>query len=158
MTDKRDDFINSFTNGESWLRLLFMLAFTVVLYLFIAPIVLVIMVFQAAFSLVTGNSNANLRAFSAALSKYVYQILQFLTYNNERKPFPFADFPNAEPNEAATKKKSTAKAKSAAKSTQNTSTATARKSSAKKSVKKRPAAKKGRASSSNGSGGRGSPR
>jgi len=76
--------------------LLFMVPFALVLYVVIAPVILVIMIVQALFTLSTGETNANLRVFSATLSKYIYQVLQFLIYNAEEKPFPFSDLPEVD--------------------------------------------------------------
>ena len=33
---------------------------------------------------------------AVACQKFIYQNLQFLTYNSEQKPFPFADWPEAD--------------------------------------------------------------
>jgi len=40
------------------------------------------------------DTNERLLDFSSDLSVYIYQILQFLTFNSEAKPYPFAVWPN----------------------------------------------------------------
>lgn len=94
MSDDLDDIVDNLRETSAWIRVLFMVGFALVLYLVIAPIVVVMLVVQALFAILTGASNTNLRRFGNALSQYVLQILQFLTYNSEYKPFPFNDFPS----------------------------------------------------------------
>ena len=79
-----------------WIRLVFMVLFALFLQLASSVMVLLVVV-QFLFSLVTGNDNSSLRKFGSSLSKFIYQTLQFLTYNSESKPFPFLDWPEAEP-------------------------------------------------------------
>jgi len=74
---------------NQWIRILYMVLFWIVLY-FSVMVTGVLIFIQVLFALVTGADNKNLRGFSAALTKYINQILLFLTYNDERKPFPFA--------------------------------------------------------------------
>jgi hypothetical protein len=85
-----------------WIRLVFMALF--ILFLQIASsVMLVVVVVQFLFSLVTGNDNSSVRQFGSSLSKFIYQTLQFLTYNSESKSFPFADWPEAEPQQEQAK-------------------------------------------------------
>lgn len=78
---------------DHWLRFVFMLLFAVILsvsgYVFF-----VLVVVQFLWALITGESNSKLREFGCNLSLYIYQILRFLTYNSEDKPFPFSDWPD----------------------------------------------------------------
>lgn len=101
MSDKLEDIVGHLRQPAAWIRVVFMLAFAVFLYLVIAPVILVLMVVQALFAVITGEENQNLRFLGSALTVYVSQILEFVTYNSETKPFPFSDFPGAaEPAEA----------------------------------------------------------
>ena len=93
MSEELDDLVDNLREPSAWLRIAFMLAFALVLYLVIAPIVLVLMLAQAIFTIVTGDHNDNLRKFGAAFGLYIFQILQFLTFNSNEKPFPFSEFP-----------------------------------------------------------------
>jgi hypothetical protein len=54
-----------------------------------------VVVIQFGFVLITGDRNQKLLDFGASLSKFIYQILQFVTFNSEDKPFPFSDWPSA---------------------------------------------------------------
>jgi|GEM_PF-173445 len=96
MSDELDDIVDHLREPGSWIRIVFMVGFALVLYLIITPLVLVLMIVQALFAVSTGESNYNLRRFGKALSEYVRQILHFITYNSHEKPFPFADFPELE--------------------------------------------------------------
>lgn len=81
-------------SSKHWLRLVFMLLFAVLLYL-ASIVVSVVVLLQFLFSLVTGQDNINIRQFGSSLSTYIFQTLKFLTYSSEEKPFPFADWPDA---------------------------------------------------------------
>lgn len=103
-------------SADHWLRFLFMVLFGVLLY-FAACVMLVVVVLQFLFALITGNDNINLRQFGQSLSHYILQALQFLTYNSEDKPFPFSKWPDvkaAGASRAKSKRSPTAK-KAAAK-------------------------------------------
>ncbi|MEX0619229.1 MAG: DUF4389 domain-containing protein [Pseudohongiellaceae bacterium] len=92
MGDNLDDVIENATRGSTWLRIFIMLMFYIVLY--VTGIVLVLVTLaQALFAVFSGEANSNLKALGVALTRYVEQILGFLTYNSEFRPFPFAPFP-----------------------------------------------------------------
>lgn len=94
---------SNLTSSKHWLRLVFMLLFAAVLQL--ASLVMwVLVAVQFVFSLITGEDNQHLRRFGHSLSTYIYDVLKFLCYSSEEKPFPFADWPassNAGPEVAA---------------------------------------------------------
>lgn len=90
-----DQIKSNLISSKHWLRLLFMLLFAAMLQ--IASIIMWILVIaQFIFSLVTGEDNINLRKFGHSLSIYIFDTLKFLTYASEAKPFPFADWPEAD--------------------------------------------------------------
>lgn len=72
-----------------WIRILYMVLFWIILYCALMVAGLIVFV-QALFALITESDNENIRKFAAKLIKYINQILLFLTYNDEGKPFPFA--------------------------------------------------------------------
>jgi hypothetical protein len=85
---------SNLTSSKHWLRLVFMLIFAAVLH--IASIVMwVLVAAQFLFSLITGEDNQHLRRFGHSLSTYIYDVLKFLCYSSEEKPFPFADWPSS---------------------------------------------------------------
>ncbi len=79
-----------------WLRLLWMFLFYLLLFHAVAVIVALTALVQFVLVLINGAPQGRLREFSAALSRYAYQILQFLSFNDSRKPFPFSEFPDPE--------------------------------------------------------------
>ncbi len=93
MSDEFIEIVDNIKKPSPWIRVLFMVAFATLLYMVLMPIVAVFAVAQALFSILAGDSNANLRYVSGALELYISQIVKFLTYNTEGKPFPFSDFP-----------------------------------------------------------------
>ncbi len=85
---------SNLTSSKHWLRLVFMLLFAAILQL-ASLIMWVLVVLQFLFSLITGQDNEHLRRFGYSLSTYIYEVLKFLGYSSEEKPFPFADWPSA---------------------------------------------------------------
>jgi len=83
---------------QTWLRGLYMLLF-IVLYHVAEFVVGVVVLLQFLFCLVSGKTNANLLQFAEGLSRYAYQILRYLMFNDERRPYPFADWPGSETSE-----------------------------------------------------------
>ena len=96
MAEKLDNIIGNLKQGSAWVRVILMIAFAVVLYVIIPAIVLVLMLTQTLFVFITGDSNDNLRVLGTALSKYIFEVLQFLSYASNNRPFPFSAFPSVE--------------------------------------------------------------
>ena len=149
MSEELDSIVDNFKQVSAWIRVLFMFAFAIVLYLVIAPVILVLMIVQALFVIITGDSNSNLRFLGAALSKYIFQVLQFVSYNSNTKPFPFSDFPKVDDDEfnppsAAVKKEGDTSSvkKEEGHTSSRKKKAPARKASRKKATSKKAAAKK----------------
>lgn len=85
----------SLTASESWIRGLNMLLFAVIYS--VAEVVLsAVVVLQFIFLLLTRGPNERLLEFGDDLSVFIYQIIQYLTFNSDEKPFPFAPWPYAE--------------------------------------------------------------
>ena len=95
MSEKLDNIIDNLKQSSVWVRIILMVGFAVVLYP-VFLVLLVLMIAQMLFVIITGESNANLRSLGVALSAYVFQIVQFMSYVTDTKPFPFSDFPKAE--------------------------------------------------------------
>ena len=87
-----DQLKSNLLSGKHWLRLIFMILFGVILYVAFA-VVWAVVALQFLFALITGNDNVKLRHFGDAISQFIFQILQFLTYGSEKKPFPFSEWP-----------------------------------------------------------------
>jgi hypothetical protein len=78
-----------------WLRSLFMLFFFIV-YRIVDIAVFLVAISQWFYVLLTGDSNSSLSRFASSLAKYVAQIIGYLSYSLEEKPFPFSDWPTVE--------------------------------------------------------------
>lgn len=96
---------------DSWLRLLFIIIYAVVLWA--TSIVLgLVVIFQFLSVLLTRKPQGTLLEFGGSLAEFVRQIVAYLTFNSEDKPFPFGDWPKGSSTDAkqgATKKKGTSK-------------------------------------------------
>jgi len=93
MTDKFEDIVDNLKQTSHWVRVPFMLAYGFVLYLIFVPVAIVMMTAQILFALITGESNRNLRGLGSVVQQYVSQIIDYITYNSNERPFPFSDFP-----------------------------------------------------------------
>tara|TARA_B100001142_G_scaffold290226_2_gene307524 strand:- start:492 stop:932 length:441 start_codon:yes stop_codon:yes gene_type:complete len=96
MSDELNQIVDNLRKPAVWIRIVFMVAFAVVLYLIIAPVILVVIMAQILFVFIAGSPNSNLRDFSIALVEYIFQILKFLIYATDNKPFPFSNFPSVQ--------------------------------------------------------------
>ncbi len=79
-------------DSSRWTRLLYMILFAV-LYKVAEFIMWVVVLFQVIVTLVTGGPNERALRFGKQLAVYVYGLWAYLTYNTEKKPFPFSDWP-----------------------------------------------------------------
>ena len=78
---------------ETQMRALYMLFFVFV-YGFAEFLVILVMLFQFFSLVLSGNPNIQLLKFGQNLATYVYQIVIFLTFNSEQRPFPFSAWPS----------------------------------------------------------------
>lgn len=94
MTDELNmkDIKTSLFSPKHWTRLIYMLLFALMLH--VASIAMwVLCAMQFLFSLLTGKDNENLRYLGKSITRFIGQALDFLTYNTETRPFPFAEWP-----------------------------------------------------------------
>lgn len=82
---------------STWLRLFFM--FVVILMYSVSRVVVGVVVLLQFFSvLFTAETNKPLVSFGQSLATYTYQIVRYLTFNTEQRPFPFdLDWPDGPP-------------------------------------------------------------
>lgn len=93
-----DDAIQTHVKSRStWLRLFFMIVFVFVGG--IARIVTgAVILLQFFWVLLTGDRNAPLLNFGQSLATFIYQVVRYLTFNTEERPFPFdLDWPAGPP-------------------------------------------------------------
>ena len=91
-----DKMMQNLKSESRWLRLLFMALFVFIGY-FAAIVALLVGIIQTVHGFVTGEPNARLLNLCTGLNQYLFQILEYITYNSESKPYPFADWPGSKP-------------------------------------------------------------
>lgn len=110
-------------NTDVWSRGFFILVSGVIYYLLFFLLLLIVL-FQFVSKLTTTELNTQLLDFSDGLTRYINQILRYVTFKSDERPYPFSPWPDAnvadstEPAAAPRQKKKTArKKKTAAKKT-----------------------------------------
>lgn len=82
------------TNTDTWIRGLYMLLFLLMLGI-TKFIVGGLVIFQFLSTLFTGSCNERLVEFGQNLAQYTAQIILFVCYGTEEKPYPFNDWPTS---------------------------------------------------------------
>ncbi len=104
-------------NVDVWTRGLFILIYGVIFY-FLFFLIWLVVIFQFLMKLITTELNEQLLDFSDSLTKYVSQILLYITFKSEERPFPFSPWPSDDDvldsvslssNQTTTRKKKTTK-------------------------------------------------
>ena len=99
-----DEIRTNIASPETWLRLLFIVAFAIVANILIW-LVWIIAGVQFLCSLITGKTNGNLDDFSAGLVTYLTSIFEYMVYRTDTKPFPFTSWDETQQKYAATSTK-----------------------------------------------------
>lgn len=91
-----DDIKREFTVADKWVRLLFIVLYAVLWQ--IAEIVLaVVVVVQFLWNLFAGAPNPSLREFGQRLGAWLNQVVDFLTFVGDERPWPCGlDWPEAD--------------------------------------------------------------
>jgi hypothetical protein len=88
------DLETNLKSRATWLRLLFMIVL-VLIYSLSRFVVGAVIVLQFFWVLFTGETNARLKVLGHQLATYTLQILLYLTFNTDERPFPFdQDWPS----------------------------------------------------------------
>lgn len=73
-------------------------ALCLILFYFIGYVVCIltvaISIFQFFYSVFLKNPNQNLLDFGKKLNLYLYDIVRFISFNTDTKPYPFSPWPN----------------------------------------------------------------
>lgn len=84
----QDQILENLSNQHTWVRLVYMLIYGVMLH--VAGLVMwLLCAVQFLCTLVFGRDNASLRSLCANIVEFIHQALQFVSYNSESRPFPF---------------------------------------------------------------------
>lgn len=81
--------------ADRWIRLLFMILFAIVNY-FVQIVSWLIAIVQFIVTIVTGKPNQNLLSLSEGLSGFSFQVLKYLMYVTDERPYPFSPWPGSE--------------------------------------------------------------
>lgn len=82
---------------STWIRLLYILVFCVI-YAISRIVVFAVVALQFFWLLFTGETNARLTETGQSLATYTYQLVRYLTFNTDVRPFPFDDdWPSTKP-------------------------------------------------------------
>ena len=90
-----DGLKNKILNPAHWIRLLLMVLMYVILFSMIQFIVTISLLVQWILVLLTGETNTRLRHFTKGLNRYAYQIMEFINFNSDERPFPLSDWPES---------------------------------------------------------------
>jgi len=80
------------TRKQIAIRLLYTLLY-VAIFEVVKTIIFLITIFEYFFLLITLRHNEPARTFANQVAAYGYRIMRYLTLNETRRPFPFAEFP-----------------------------------------------------------------
>jgi hypothetical protein len=78
------------TAREKWVRLIYIIVYAV-LFQVAELIVGISVVIQFLWTLVTGQPNANLREFTQRLAEWVRQVVEYVTWAGDARPWPFGN-------------------------------------------------------------------
>ncbi|NIS68554.1 MAG: DUF4389 domain-containing protein [Proteobacteria bacterium] len=81
------------TRRQTGIRVLATLFFVIVVWSILETIVFLMVIFQIIHALIVEKPNLWLRGFANRTIAYFYRMMRYLTYNEERVPFPFSRFP-----------------------------------------------------------------
>jgi flagellar basal body-associated protein FliL len=99
MSDNNDSGVpleENIKSRSTWLRLLFMLVYYVIATV-TSAVLSVVVVLSFCWVLFTGEKNGQLQQAGRVIAAYLYEIIRYLTFNTEDKPFPFGnELPSAD--------------------------------------------------------------
>jgi hypothetical protein len=85
--EEKSEFERNVKSRSTWLRLVFMILFAV-LYGLSRVVTAAVVVVQFFHVLLTGDTNEQLKTFGHSLAIYSYQVVEYLTFNSETRPYP----------------------------------------------------------------------
>lgn len=83
---------NAYPRKKIAIRLLYTVFFLIVFEI-LKIILQVSVIFQYVYLLISKTYNIPIRNFSNKVSIYAYKVLRYVTLNENKRPFPFHDFP-----------------------------------------------------------------
>lgn len=80
-------------NPDHWVRLILMLLMYIVLLIIVKLVVLITLVIQWLMVLLSGAPHEGLKRMTKSMNHYTYQIMEYISFNSDTKPFPLSDLP-----------------------------------------------------------------
>jgi hypothetical protein len=87
-----EDLKKNVKDKDTWLRFIYLVMFGIVFYL-CSLLAFATSVFQFLAKLFSGSSFEGLSEFGDGLAAYLSQVIRYMTFASEDKPFPFAPLP-----------------------------------------------------------------
>ena len=94
MSEQIEELVENLKRPSLWKRVFFTLGFALLFNIILVPLVLLMILVQVAFAVFTGEKNNNLLEISGKVVAYIVEVLGFLLFTTEHRPFPFNDFPS----------------------------------------------------------------
>ncbi len=88
-TIDQEQIFENISNQNSWIRLVYMLIYGIMLHV-AGGVMWLLCAVQFLCALIFGTDNDNVRKLSATLIDFINSALRFVSYNTEERPFPFA--------------------------------------------------------------------
>jgi hypothetical protein len=87
-----DDVKHNFKSKSTWTRLLFIILFAIT-YRVASIVLFAITILQFIKALITGKPFSQLQSFGGSLATYNKEVVEFLSYQSDEKPFPVGPWP-----------------------------------------------------------------
>lgn len=97
MSDALRNIGENLLKPSNWIRLGLVAGFVFLLYVVLIPLVIIVIFTQFLFSVVANEPNVNLKELCVRVFLYIQEILNYITYISDAKPFPFNRFPDVQP-------------------------------------------------------------
>ena len=79
-------------NSEVFSRIFYTILFALIGWVSLWIFTFVVII-QFGFLLITGQVNKNLKGFNQEVGLFLYDMIKYLSFQTNRKPFPFRDWP-----------------------------------------------------------------
>ena len=84
---------NNVKSLPTWQRLFFVLLYLVVACVIVEAVFVTVVLLQCGFLLLSGKKNNNLLQFADSVLRYYVQVLEYLCFKSDERPFPFKPWP-----------------------------------------------------------------
>lgn len=101
-----DDLKDNVREKSTWMRALYMLLFAII-YSVSEIVLTAVVIFQFFTVLFTRKANERLLKLGQSLATFIYQIIQYLTFISDDRPYPFGAWPRGVPPTGKIRKKIT---------------------------------------------------